>query len=209
MTERFDSIIASMGSIHLPDFAGVRVMMMPFLWEAPEETLPDSMRQWRRPLREICAHSSVTGVGYLTIDEAAVKSGETHRRPGLHVDGMGAYGGGGYAKSGMFVGASRMAARGWHKIFEGAPGEDGDCAHLGSQCSRKEATYFLGGKLYYCSPFCVHEALPLTQDVERTFLRVSMPSDAPWHEGYTPNPLGIMPGGPILGARAEQMAFRA
>lgn len=204
MTPLFDSIIASVGTVNLPQFTGVRVMMLPFLWEAPAETLPDNLRQWRRPLSEICARMAITGVGYLTIDEAALKLGETHRRPGLHVDGNGPW-----AKNGMFIASSRIGARGWHKVFDGEPGTEDTCEHLRPQCSRREATYFLAGRLYYCSPFCVHESLPMTSDVERTLIRVSLPSDAPWYEGYTPNPIGILPAGEILPARTEQMAYRA
>ncbi len=61
--------------------------------------------------------------------------------------------------------------------------------------------------LYWCSPLCVHESLMTRHPAARQFVRVSMPSDAPWHEGYTPNPLGILPTGPIHGPR-KGMRYR-
>jgi hypothetical protein len=48
---------------------------------------------------------------------------------------------------------------------------------------------------------CVHESVPVATDTERTFVRLSMPSTAPWFEGYTVNPKGILPTGPILPRR--------
>jgi hypothetical protein len=62
--------------------------------------------------------------------------------------------------------------------------------------------------VYLCAPDLVHEGLPMAVDTPRQFCRVSFPSDAPWYEGYTPNPLGIKPTGPIHPPRSEFMAYR-
>lgn len=51
---------------------------------------------------------------------------------------------------------------------------------------------------------CVHESVEQKEDCERIFVRLSMPSAAPWFEGYTKNPLGILPTGKILPKREFQ-----
>lgn len=40
----------------------------------------------------------------------------------------------------------------------------------------------------------------MKEDCERTFVRLSMPNDAPWYNGYTKNPKGIKPTGVIIPA---------
>jgi hypothetical protein len=47
----------------------------------------------------------------------------------------------------------------------------------------------------------IYDPVPQPQATERTFARLSLPSDGPWFEGYTENPLGVMPTGPILPPR--------
>lgn len=96
----FKSEIRACGSwFDYPLGTRVRIMMMPVRLEDPS-TLP--LREWRPTLARLVLASPIRqGVGYLTIDEALVPADETHRRPGLHVDGIGpdgraaAWGGGG------------------------------------------------------------------------------------------------------------------
>jgi len=57
------------------------------------------------------------------------------------------------------------------------------------------------GGLYWLSSLCVHESLPVVQDVHRQFVRISLPSTADWYEGCTPNPKGIQPTGKIMPRR--------
>jgi hypothetical protein len=208
------SKIEDFGPIELPAYTGVRVMMMPFLMEDPTGTLPESLAGYRPALERVCALASPkSGVGYLTIDEALVRAGETHRRPGLHVDGCGPYGGDPtpqwprpYASNGMFLASSHEGCRGYTQDVEGSPGADGDCEHLRSQLG---AGFVMSpGRLYWCSPTALHEALPMPRDTYRQLLRVSMPSAAPYHRDYTPNPLGIQPTGEPGPSRTRQMAFR-
>lgn len=212
----FSSEIRNLGKLDLPGFTGTRVMMMPFLLEEPEHTLPDMLASWRPALAALSKMSPAQkGVAYLTIDEALVKAGETHRRPGLHVDGVGPDGGvAGWAAApwsserGMLLIASHVGCRGWQQDFLGAPLQNGDCAHLVSQCREEAEIVMQPGQVYWCGPLTVHESIPAKEPVKRQFVRLSMPSTAPWYEGYTENPLGIKPTGPIHPRRSEFMEFR-
>lgn len=209
----FKSEIKYAGRIAFPPFTGIRVMMMPVRLEDPE-SVPFS--QWRDAFSNLVARAPVQkGVGYLTIDEAEVRAGETHRRPGLHVDGIGPDGraaawggGGGYAANGMLVASDVLGCVGFRGTFEGWPGANGDCAHLRDQLPSQELVVMCAGDVYRCSPMAVHTATPMSRSRTRTFVRLSMPNDCPWYEGYSKNPLGVEPTGPIHPRREAFMAYR-
>jgi hypothetical protein len=208
------SVVEDVGSMPLPPFSGRRWMMMPFRLEDVCGTVPDSM--WHYTVSRLVELGGCeSGVGYLTIDEAEVQPGETHRRPGLHVDGVGPDGrlggwggGGGYASSGMVVASSHTGCRAWGGIIDAWPGPNGDCEHMRGLLRDEDAIDLRGGRAYRLNPSAVHEAIPLQRVTHRQFVRLSLPSDAPWYEGYTRNPTGVQPTGPIHGPRTEFMAFR-
>lgn len=197
----------------MPKFTGVRVMMMPYLMEDIRGTLPGFLQQYVNIVETMSAQCD-SGVGYLTVDEAFVRAGETHRRPGLHVDGVdetgsvgGWGGGGGWGTAGMTVLSSHVGCRAWYQWFDDLPKEDGDCEHLRKSCKPMCQFTLEPGRIYKFEPLTVHESIPMNRDTERQFVRVSYPSNAAWYEGYTENPLGIKPTGPIR-ARRPGMDYR-
>lgn len=209
------SEIRHVGSLRFPSFSGIRVMMMPFRLD-DLDSIPSMLDSWIWTIAKLCRLSPAkSGVAYLTIDERIVPAGRTHRRPGLHVDGIGpdgkraAYGGGGgfWGKHGMLVAASRVGCRGWTHEFIGEPGPNGDCEHLRGELNSAHEIVMQAGEVYWCGPTAVHESIPMAKDACRQFVRLSMPSDAPWYEGYTRNPTGVEPTGPIHPVRAEFMAY--
>lgn len=211
----FDSEIKKFGEAKLPAYAGIRVMMMPYRVDDPDGTLPPCLSPWFDTLLYMGLLAD-PGVGYLTIDECMVRAGETQRRPGLHVDGIGPNGrpgpwgggGGGWGARGMTMVSSHVGCVGYNQIFSGQPGTNGDCSHLESQLSDADEIVLQPSTVYWCGPLAVHRAIPMEVDTYRQFCRVSFPSDAPWYEGYTPNPRGIQPAGPIHPARTEYMNYR-
>jgi hypothetical protein len=205
-------MIIPLGRVVMPEFSGIRIMMMPFVLQDPE-TIP--YQQWRAPIAEIVSwnerlHAGDTwGVGFLTIDEALVKAGETHRRPGLHVDGIGAWGGPKpYAAGGMVLLASHFGCIGWNQRMPGPAGDEGDCEHLRSKLDGSRRLEMQPEIAYWCAPGAMHEAVVQPADVRRQLVRVSMPNSCPWHDCYTPNPYGVKPWGPIVSGREEFMAYR-
>jgi len=211
----FNSIITRVGELSFPQFTGTRVMMMPVRLE-DADSLP--IPSWIEAFKHLIGLSPIkSGTAYITIDEAQVSANTTQRRPGLHVDGVGpdgkaggwGGGGGGWGAQGMLVAASVVGCRGWNKEFDGFPKPNGDCSHLQDQCNDQDAFVMEANNVYAFGSLGVHESLPMTKDTQRQFVRLSMPNDCPWYEGYTPNPLGIKPTGPIHSARNEFMAFRA
>jgi len=220
----FHSDFKEIGPIKFPVWTGIRIQMMPFVMH-DMASLPPELAHWLAALTTVMASCrEIVGVGYLTIDERVVKAGETHRRPGLHVDGMGNWGGGSWGAKGMFM-ASGIPLNGnlktptcaaWRQDFIGSPlsGADpgdpmeGNCDHLRPQCLLGSRTLLKPDTVYWCDSMCVHESLPMPYSARRTFVRVSMPSDCPWPANCTPNPCGIKPGGPIAEPRRTEAQYR-
>lgn len=209
----FLSDFRGLGAAVLPPFTGTRAMMLPFLIGRPD-TLPDPLHGYRSVVDRLSTlwpfHRGE--VGYLTVDERVVPAGQAHRRPGLHVDGVygdsaGSWspppGSWGSLTEGMLTVASHAGCRAWRGRVEGGPGPDGECDRLALP---GEPTTFQPNEVYWVGGLCVHESVPMPVETPRQFVRVSMPSCAPWFEGYTRNPLGIEPTGPIL-PRREQMEY--
>lgn len=218
MSNTFESIIEEVDQIGLPKYSGTRVMMMPLDFADPRGSTPEFLSHWTGTIEKLVKLSEVEeGVGFITIDEAQVEPGQTHRRPGIHVDGVspdgraGGWGGGGggaYGAGGMLLVSSKVGCRGWSQTFEGWPKPEGDCSHLKPQCDSESEVVLDPNRVYFLNPLAVHEPLPLQDGGRRQFVRLSFPSDAPWYEGYTENPLGIEPSGPIKPPRTAQMNYR-
>jgi hypothetical protein len=212
MTESFESKFTKIGDVTLPYYAGTRVMMLPVII-GNEASIPDLLAgEWKATFHELSelANPAHKGkVGYLTIDEKIVQPAKTHRREGKHVDGVfqgstGSWGGGGgwgSVGNGMITVASHPGCRAWNQTFIGRTGYEGECDHLADQCEG-EGTLFGAGEVFWVDGLCVHESVAMTRPTPRQFVRLSLPSNAAWFEGYTENPLGVLPTGPILPRRS-------
>jgi hypothetical protein len=186
-------------TISFPEYRGDRVYMHEFDMSNP--TLPLGYERWESILKEIVDCSpKKTGKAYLTIDEKIVKKGESHRRGGPHTDGnyLFGWGGGGSGwltgedgrflprekheqqycsdKGGMLIVSSYEACDGWNGEFEGQPNQGGDCSHL--DLNNMEKFRLEKNTLYWGNSTFIHESLPLTEDVKRQLVRVTLPTDS-------------------------------
>jgi hypothetical protein len=205
----FTSSLMRRGNVDLPDFSDMRIMMMPLVL-GDLGSVPPMLDSWRGAISDFFKMSEGYHgqVGYLTIDEKLLAAGDTTRRSGLHVDGVyrdgaGAWGGGGWGSvvTGMLTASSHVGCRAWDQKFAGWPGEEGDCSHLGDECKPEACIVFEPGEVWWLSGLCVHESIPMETETKRQFVRLSMPSTGPWFDGYTVNPMGVLPTGPILPRR--------
>ena len=71
-------------SVSFPEFTGERVYMHEFI---PSIGLPKELERWQKTVDAMLIGVNAPGSVYLMIDQAEVKAGNCHRRPGLHVDG--------------------------------------------------------------------------------------------------------------------------
>ena len=205
----FESKFKKLGHCVVPEKTGVRVMMMPIII-GDSDSIPLSLSELDETLETLFQMTDHQGkTGYITIDAKRVKAGETHRRAGLHVDGVfhgecGSWGGGGgwgSVGNGMITVSSVPGCRAWAKTFDGEIGMDGECDSLASQATNEDAVLFEANRAYWVDGLCVHESVPVKEETDRTFIRLSLPSKAAWFEGYTVNPRGVLPTGPILPRR--------
>lgn len=201
----FESKIVELGALRLPEPTGVRVQMLPFVYDDVRRSLPPEVAQYADLVERITRGAS-SGVGYLTVDEAYVEADTTQRRPGRHVDGGRAtdgWGGGGWGGSrvgGMVLISSVYGCRGWAQDVDGEPGPEGDCSHL--TMDDRALVPMRPGVAYWCNPKAVHESVPMRTSGIRQFVRVSTPSTACIHEGESVNRLGVVPNVEVQPRRA-------
>jgi hypothetical protein len=132
------------------------------------------------------------GIVHVTVDEKVVAARMSQRRPKPHVDGCfipdrGVWGhdGGGWAhtcnniplgefkRMPVIVASSAPGCRAWRGEFDGQPANDGDLSHL----TLGEGEVLPAGVGYLLSADCVHESMIQERDVQRTFLRIALPTD--------------------------------
>lgn len=184
-------------------------MMLPFMLQDLDTVpFPQYRELVSRMRKRLCVRPYPdSGVAYLTIDEAALKAGEFHRRPGLHVDGAGGWGGGGggWGKGGFLVASNLVGCRVWVGTWQGTPSASGEVPR--QVFPEHEMDFLRPNFSYLLGPMTVHESTPMVRDCKRQFIRISLPNNCPWYEGYTESPYGIKPTGPIL-PRRKEMDFR-
>ena len=211
----FESRAQRVGHLSFPKFSGLRIMHMPFSTRHVRQSLNGIAEQYFDIVNTLVVWGAYkqADVAYVTIDEAVVEKGTNHRRPGLHVDGVGPDGraggwggGGGWGANGMMTVSSSAGCVAYDLDVKGWPKANGDCEHLRDQMG--EGRVLMPGDVYWFSPLTVHESIPAQETGPRQFVRVSAPSRCPWYEGYTRNPNGVQPMGPIHPARTEFMEYR-
>lgn len=137
---------------------------------------------------------------FLTVDGRIIKAGQTHRRPGPHIDGnyipgVTDWGGGGWKvgddgrtltpeahaasydklTGGVIMLADQLGCRGWVGNFPGKAGIGGDCSHI------ELGTGFLlePNSIYYGNNQFIHESIPVKKDMHRTLIRINLDQDYP------------------------------
>lgn len=190
------SNIRPVGQLSLPAFAGMQVYMHPIL-VGERVTLPEGAEGFEEVVEKMLAmHSIPAGEKiFVTVDQSRVKAGKSHRRPGAHVDGNFIFDWtGGWLTGvdgrvlspenhqlqycnpmgGLLIVSDLMACRAWLGEFAGVPNQGGDCSHLTEDLERNESFLLEPNQVYVGNSTCVHESLPVDQDVERTLVRITL-----------------------------------
>ena len=160
-------------------------------FDVANPTMPEGFEDYLAVVESLLSSAGITsGEAFMTVDEKALKAGETQRKPGPHVDGkfnraaLKWGGGGGWnhscnilpvARTPVIVASSFQACRAWLGDFDATPNEHGGLEHIQDQLG---SGVMLDANMgYYLSPDCIHESLPMPHDVERTFLRIALPAN--------------------------------
>lgn len=80
----FNSIIRERNGVHFPAFNGEKHYMVPFL---KRFGLPNDLSHWQETVDDMLDGIETDEPIYFMADQAFVKAGRPHRRPGVHVDG--------------------------------------------------------------------------------------------------------------------------
>lgn len=79
---RNQSILEQRGVVTFPEFVGTRVYMLAM----QDGKVPAGMEVWQHTVDQML-DGIPAPLAYLMIDQKVLQPGETHRRPGLHMDG--------------------------------------------------------------------------------------------------------------------------
>jgi hypothetical protein len=196
---KYTSFVEKRGQVSFPDFNNERVYMLEFFKKIG---LPTHLKHWQKTV-DLMLNGIETDLPiYLMIDQAFVKAGQTHRRPGLHIDGYWNAGhtshqpakpvpihgpdrpmhgsGSDNWETAIFNEAEALvlatnvtAARGFEGQFLGPIKHMGACEHI-SVDGLKEVK--LDANFAYVGNVTfLHESLPVEQDCYRTLIRLNLP----------------------------------
>jgi len=202
-----------------PEPKDICINMMPFIF-GDESSIPEKYKHYWPLIIRLPINSAEKGkVGYLTIHESWVETGQSQRRPGVHTEAPGmmkrggdvktyiklGWGGGEYkfhqCHGGIYMASniSNSCAVWKVKIINPAEivGPHGDIEHLRE---------FLGSRklmekdeIWWITDTTPHESLPLTKKQYRQYFRVVTSQVSVWYSDHsTENELGIKPNAEII-----------
>lgn len=195
------------GEIRFPAFTGIRCLMMPYI-QGDCASVPEAYAPYAKILSDVVLRRGA--VGFLTIDESAVRFGMPHR--GAHAKYARAlhteagripgrcykWGGGGWGKKHnveldrnteiLLANNLDDSCAVWDAEHEDTS-DDGDLGHVAETYPYTAATFLKAGELHQIGILTPHESLPVTRDGTRQFLRI-VGSGVHGREPYfTVNPL--------------------
>lgn len=185
------SVVEPRGVVAFPEYTGERVYMREFF---QREGLPADLARWQPTVDAMLEGVDAPGPIYLMIDQAAVRAGKPHRRPGVHIDGYwmpeiqahkhigcrrtGGWTGADFGEAeGLLLASNVTASRAFVGVFSGEPGEGGDCRHI--DLAGLRAVTLQAGRAYAGNVTMLHESVPVNEDCLRTLVRLNVPGWSP------------------------------
>ena len=197
------SIIQQRGRVSFPEFMDTKAYML----ELKEGRVPDYLKAWQQTVDEMLVGIDPQ-ICYLMIHQKIVQEGKSQRVPGLHVDGywrpatrghhpihsMSAghnsvppsWDGGMGVRwdevdfsipEATLLATDIQASRAFIGQWEGKPNEKGDCSHI--DVSAMDDITLASGICYAGNISMLHESLPVTETVQRTLVRITVPGWSP------------------------------
>jgi len=180
------------GNVEFPENTGERIYMMPFTLESG---LPEHASRWQDTINSMLCDIDTAETMYLMVDQGLVKSGDSHRRGGVHIDGnwiaatndwdtsghktlfAGRHDTGhriiGLSDESIVLASDLSACNAYAGEFVGTPREGGACDHI--DLSKADVTRMEANKVYTGNVTMLHESLPVEEDVMRTLVRINVP----------------------------------
>lgn len=174
--------------IPFPAFTGERVYMR----RIDGGVMPPDLARWGPTVQAMMADVEANGPVYLMVDQMRVRKGETHRRPGMHVDGWwdekaGRHGGHvttgihrpGEGMQTLVLAATHEGCRAFVGDYDGeVVGDGGDCAAV--SIIGMESVPMKPGVAYHGdAATLLHESVACVESCERTVVRLNVFRMAP------------------------------
>lgn len=175
------------------------VLNMPIKMPGTDIRVPEELSQFREFLQKIIDHETAVNPEledfymYLTVDQRSVQRGTTHRRPGIHIDGVqGARYKVKLPPEHLYSASDRLGTVFYDQPFD-LTGLDPAKQHVHAELERqaKEATARATPDfdIAFWDSYSVHRADVAKEDFTRTFIRVEFSMKQYDSEGDTHNPL--------------------
>lgn len=175
------------------------VLNMPVKMPGSEIKVPEELGQFREFLQKIVDHEKAVNPDfnefymYLTVDQHAVKQGTTHRRPGIHIDGVqGARYKVKLPPEHLYSASDRLGTVFYDQPFDLTaldPAKQHVHAELERQAREENARATPDFDIAFWDSYSVHRADVAKADFVRTFIRVEFSKKQYDSEGDTHNPL--------------------
>lgn len=187
------SIVTELGGVLFPENTLERQYMVPFVSDLPPE-----LSRWQTTVDTMLEGVESDGIMYLMIDQARVKGGSYHRRPGVHVDGnwnndVRAHGSPGhqhghthpappshrhhlhseYTPELILLASDVSGCEAFVGKVMGNPDERGSCDHL--DLTDLDRVLMQPHTTYAGNVTMLHRSLSMPEDCLRTLVRINVP----------------------------------
>lgn len=186
-----NSNIESRGNVTFPEFIGERVYMHEF---TKRGGLPSHLARWNDTVNAMLDGVDAPGAIYLMVDQKPVQANTTHRRGGIHVDGVWCY-------DRHRTGHITLSPSKWKQVpdwmidattdqhlllasdvvgcaayigeYEDTPKNGGDCSHI--DVSGMQRVYMEPNTIWMGDALTMlHESIPIAYDCFRTVVRLNV-----------------------------------
>jgi hypothetical protein len=193
---KHQSIIQKRNQVPFPAFMAERVYMKEF---TKSKGLPSELSRWQPTVDAMLEGVDTDGPIYIMIDQGVISAGESHRRPGMHLDGYWcpasqSHGGGRHFTQGswragswdtldfsepeaIILASDVQACKAVAGEWEGICLEGGDCKHIDT--SSMQEIMLEAGAAYAGNVTMLHESIALKQDTMRSLVRLNVPGWSP------------------------------
>jgi len=174
----YQSIVQELGKTSFPAFQSERVHMRKFTKKAG---LPSDLARWQETVDNMLEGVNADKNIFIMIDQQFVKSGDFHRRSGVHIDGYWDEVLCGHAhrhsdlnniSEGLIIASNVSSCRAYTGEYEGEILEGGDCSLIDTKLMN--SVIFQENKIYAGNVTMLHESLPVPLDCYRTVVRLNV-----------------------------------
>jgi hypothetical protein len=181
------SISSIAGTTSFPEWKGERIYMVPF---TKNKGLPKDLEHWQPTINSMLENIHCPEQIYLMVDQGIVTPKNSHRRGGMHIDGVWGFtghkhewrgcaaghrthGDGRHGEQLIVLATDIQASTVYHGDWEGIAKSGGSCDHLNKNTF--DVVPIEANKVYVGDTMTLlHESLPTSATFQRTLVRLNI-----------------------------------